>query len=131
MKTLMISTATALIFAASPAIAQDAAPEEPPTFGTEYETGDPIFTDDSDNASTTDHKLSYKLSKLWDQQVLGDDVDDIAIMSQMIKEPVAYASSSETKAEIETIEEPVGLGGPYYASEEDVARDAVLTPETE
>ena len=49
---------------------------------------------------------------------------DLPNFARNIEGPVAVTSTETSEAEIETIE--IGIGGPYYASEEDAWRDADL-----
>lgn len=126
MKTLIATTVSAAALLAGPALAQtDNAPETSATFGTELGTTATIYTDDNDRAASETEGMNYRLSKIWDEQVLGNDMPDEMASADQTIEPYAVASTEET----DTVTE-YGVGGPYYESEADVARDAVLTEPT-
>ncbi|MAK62834.1 MAG: hypothetical protein CMK09_17840 [Ponticaulis sp.] len=83
-----------------------------------------IFDYDTDDVTVpTENNSSYENANVWDQQVIGDDLQE---MAEETNRPIGATSTEETGVETET-----ALGGIYYESEADVARDAELTPEPE
>ena len=77
------------------------------------------------NASLTGH-LGYDLALLMKDKVL---TTEFPLLLSEAREPVTLASTDETSAR--TLVSEGGMGGIYYASEEDVARDAILIADPE
>lgn len=128
MKALMMFGALAL--SATPVFAQDMSSREAtdsasPVQSSPAQVRLPAVSETSGTTSVMSHHLAH----LWESGVLSADTTAI---TENPETPIRLSSTDqETDLRTEDAEPEYGYGGIYYESEEDVARDAILLPETD